>query len=125
MLANLLIYIGSIIIIGWGIAHIIPARNVVKGFGNISNDNKKIILMEWVTEGLTLCFIGVLVLLTNLLGGTANDVSRIVFRITAGMLIVMAVWTALTGARTSVIPIKICPFVKTCVAIMFLVASLV
>jgi hypothetical protein len=125
MLENLLIYIGSIIIIGWGIAHIIPARNVVKGFGNISNDNKKIILMEWVTEGLTLCFIGVLVLLTNLLGGTANDVSRIVFRIAAGMLIVMAVWTALTGARTSVIPIKICPFVKLAVAIMFLLGSFV
>ncbi len=125
MLANLLIYIGSVIIIGWGIAHIIPAKAVVKGFGNISDENKKIILMEWVAEGLTLCFIGVLVLLTNILGGTANDVSRIVFRIAAGMVIIMATWTALTGGRTSNIPIKICPFVLTIVAILFLTGSFI
>jgi hypothetical protein len=125
MIANLLLYTGSIIVIGWGIAHIIPARAVIRGFGPISEDNKKIILMEWVAEGLTLCFIGLLVLLTNYLGGTTNDVSRIVFRLSAGMLIIMAIWTALTWARTSVIPIRICPIVKTVVAIMFFVASFI
>ena len=125
MIANILLYTGSIITIGWGIAHIIVARAVVKGFGDISSDNKKFILMEWVAEGLTLCFIGVLVLLTGILGGTANDVSRIVFRISAGMLIVLAGWTALTGARTSNIPTKICPFVLTIVAILFLIGSLI
>jgi hypothetical protein len=78
-----------------------------------------------VAEGLTLCFIGVLVLLTGILGGTANDVSRIVFRISAGMLIVLAGWTALTGARTSNIPTKICPFVLTIVAILFVIGSLI
>jgi hypothetical protein len=125
MIANILLYAGSIIVIGWGIVHIIPAKVVVKGFGDISEDNKKFILMEWVAEGLTLCFIGVLVLLTGILGGTTNSVSRIVFRISAGMLIVMATWTALTGARTSNIPTKICPFVLTVVAIMFVVGSLI
>jgi hypothetical protein len=125
MTASLLVYTGSIITIGWGVAHIIPATKVVKGFGAISEENKKIILMEWVAEGLTLCFIGVLVLLTGILGGTANDVSRIVFRISAGMLIVMAGWTALTGARTSNIPTKICPFVLTIVAILFVIGSLI
>jgi hypothetical protein len=125
MIANILLYVGSIIVIGWGIAHIIPAKVVVKGFGAISEENEKIILMEWVAEGLTLCFIGVLVLLTGILGGTTNSVSRIVFRISAGMLIVMATWTALTGARTSNIPTKICPFVLTVVAIMFVVGSLI
>ena len=124
-MASILLYTGSIIIIGWGISHIIPARAVVKGFGTISDDNRKIILMEWVAEGLTLVFIGLLVLLTNILGGTTNSVSRIVYRISAGMLIVMAIWTALTGARTSIIPIKICPFVKTSVAILFLVGSFI
>ena len=125
MIADVLLYTGSIIVIGWGIAHIIPAKTVVKGFGAISEENKKIILMEWVAEGLTLGFIGVLVLLTGILGGTANSISRIVFRISAGMLIVMAVWTALTGAKTSIIPIKICPFIITGVAILFLIASFI
>jgi hypothetical protein len=125
MMANILLYIGSIILIGWGTAHVIAARAVVKGFGDISEDNKKFILMEWVAEGLTLCFIGVLVLLTGILGGTTDSVARIVFRISSGMLIVMAVWTALTGARTSNIPTKICPFILSAVAIMFIITSLV
>ena len=110
---------------GWGIAHIIAARAVVKGFGDISGDNKKFILMEWVAEGLTLCFIGGLVLLTGILGGTTNPVARIVFRTSAGMLILMAIWTALTGAKTSNIPTKICPIVLTVVAILLVVGSFV
>jgi len=125
MTANILLYAGAIITMGWGIAHIIAARAVVKGFGDISKDNKKFILMEWVAEGLTLCFIGLMVLLTGILGGTTNSVSRIVFRTSAGMLIVMAIWTALTGARTSNIPTKICPFVLTVVSILFILGSLI
>ena len=35
----------------------------------------------------------------------------------------MAVWTGVTGARTSIIPIKLCPIVKTVVAILFIWAS--
>jgi hypothetical protein len=81
--------------------------------------------MEWVAEGLTLCFIGVLVILTNILGGTTNEVSRVVFRISAGMLLVMAIWTALTGAKTSNVPTKICPFVLTAVAILLVIGSIV
>ena len=97
----------------------------MQGFGDISEDNKKFILMEWVAEGLTLCFIGILVLLTGILGGTANEVSRIVFRICAGMVIVMGVWTALTGAKTSNIPTKICPYVLAVVGILFIIGSLI
>jgi hypothetical protein len=125
MTANILLYAGAIITMGWGIAHITAARAVVKGFGDISEDNKKFILMEWAAEGLTLCFIGLMVLLTGILGGTTNSVSRIVFRTSAGMLIVMAIWTALTGARTSNIPTKICPFVLTVVSILFILGSLI
>ncbi len=120
---DVLLYIGSAVLIVWGIAHIIPTRNVVSGFGAISKDNKRIITMEWVAEGLALCFIGFLVLFVTVLGDSQNDVSLIVYRASAGMLIVMAIWTALTGARTSIIPIKICPFVKTIVAILFIVGS--
>ena len=121
---DILLYVGSAIIIVWGIAHIIPTRSVVKGFGEISEDNTKIITMEWAAEGITLCFIGVLVLLVTVIGGSQGAVSALVYRISAGMLVVMAVWTASTGARTSIIPIKICPFVKTAVAILFVLGSL-
>jgi hypothetical protein len=120
---DILLYIGSAVLIVWGIAHIIPTRSVVNGFGQISEGNKRIITMEWVAEGLALCFIGLLVLFVTVLGDSPNDVSLIVYRASAGMLIAMAIWTALTGARTPIVPIKICPFVKTLVAILFILGS--
>ena len=123
MMNDILLYIGSTVIIVWGIAHIVPTKNVVKGFGTISDDNKRIITMEWVAEGLTLCFIGLLVLFVTVLTNSQDNVSLIVYRASAGMLIVMAGWTALTGARTPIVPIKICHFVKTIVAILFILGS--
>ena len=79
--------------------------------------------MEWVAEGLTLCFIGMLTLLVTILAGPENAVSTIVYRAGAGMLIVMAGWSTLTGARTSILPMKICPYVKTAVAVLFILGS--
>lgn len=123
MAGNLLMYIGAAIITAWGMAHIAPTRGVVAGFGDISSDNKRIIAMEWVGEGLTLCFLGLLVIFVTALGGRETPVSLIVYRASAAMLFVMAAWTQLTGARTSIIPIKICPFVKTAVGVMWLIGD--
>jgi len=120
---EILLYIGSAVAIVWGIAHIAPTKNVVNGFGQISEDNKRIITMEWVAEGLALCFIGFLVLFVTLLGEPKEGSSLIVYRASAGMLIAMAIWTGLTGARTPIIPIKICPFVKTVVAVLLILGS--
>ena len=124
MVNEVLLYIGSGIIILWGIAHIIPTKSIVGGFGAISEDNKKIITMESIAEGLTLCFIGVLVLLVTLLAGSQSQAAFIVYLACAVMLLVMAILTLLTGARTSILPYKICPVVKTIVAVLFLLGSL-
>lgn len=124
MKSRILLYIGSIVIFLWGVSHIVPITSVVEGFGSITRDNQFIITMEWVAEGLTLCFIGALVLYVTLRADPSNSVSVIVYRASALMLLVMAVWTGLTGARTAVIPIKICPIVKTAVAILFIWGSL-
>lgn len=120
---NVLLYIGSAIIVIWGIAHIVPTKSVVKGFGSISQDNRRIITMEWIAEGLTLCFIGLLVLFVTLTTGSQNPVSLNVYRACAVMLVIMAVLTGVTGARTSIVPIKICPFVKLMVAVLFVLGS--
>jgi len=124
MPTHILLYSGSIVIVLWGIAHIVPTRSVVHGFGEISKENRRIIAMEWIAEGLTLCFIGVLVLLVNIRGGHQNPISILVYRLCALMLLLMAGLTALTGARASIAPIRICPFVKAFVAAMFLLGSL-
>lgn len=124
MKSRMSLYVGSIVIFLWGVSHIIPTPGVVDGFGSITRDNQLIITMEWVAEGLTLCFIGALVLYVTLRADPTDPVSVIVYRAAAIMLLVMAVWTGLTGARTAIIPIKICPFVKTFVAILFIKGSL-
>ena len=119
---EVLVYIGSGAIIMWGIAHLIPTRAIVNGFGAISEDNRKILAMESIAEGFTLIFIGILALLVTLVGGYDDTVSRAVLWATAAMLLVMALLTLLTGARTSLIPYKICPFVKTIVAVLVILA---
>lgn len=109
------IYSASAVLFLWGLSHIIPTPAVVRGFGALSPDNRRILLMEWVAEGLALCFIAVLTAAVAFLRGF-NETSVLVFRLCSGMLVLMALWTLFTGARTSVLPIKICPFVKTACA---------
>jgi len=123
MISIIMLYVGSVVITLWGVAHIVPTKSVVRGFGPISQDNRRIITMEWITEGLTLCFIGLLVLFINIWGGSQSQASVIVYRASAVMLVIMAGLTASTGARTSIVPIKICPFVKTAVAILFFLGT--
>lgn len=123
MAGDILMYIGGSIITLWGIAHIAPTKAVVADFGNVSQDNRRIITMEWVGEGLTLCFLGMLVVFVTALGGREGPVSLIVYRSSAAMLFVMAAWTQLTGAKTSITPIKICPLVKTVVGVMWLIGA--
>ena len=123
MINDILLYIGAGIITLWGIAHIIPTKSIVGGFGEISEDNKKIITMESIAEGITLCFLGVLVLLVTSLADSQSQVAYIVYLACAVMLLIMAILTALTGARTSILPYKICPVVKTIVAILFILGS--
>jgi hypothetical protein len=123
MINETLIYIGSVIIILWGIAHLIPTRAIVKGFGDISADNRKILAMEIMAEGLTLIFLGVLPLLFTLTSGLEDVTVRRMTFACAIMLLVMALLTLLTGARTPTIWYKICPAVKTIVAVLYILGS--
>jgi len=124
MTNEVLIYIGSAVSIVWGIAHLAPTKPIVKGFGDISADNRRIITMEWLAEGFTLIFIGLLVLLITALYDHSNAISLLVYRVSGGMLIAMAALTVLTGARTKIIPIKICPFILVLVSVLFILGSI-
>ncbi|MFC2059799.1 hypothetical protein ACFLTZ_01735 [Chloroflexota bacterium] len=123
MVADMLLYVGAGLITLWGIAHLIPTKSIVSGFGPISEDNKKIIAMESIAEGLTLGFIGVLVIMVTSLAGSQSQAAHIVYIVCAVMLLIMAILTTVTGARTSILPYKICPVVKTVVAVLFFLGS--
>lgn len=120
-----MLYLGSIVIILWGIAHIvIPTNGIVQGFGPISIDNKRILTMEWIMEGLALIFIGALVVLVTLLAGVENSATEPVYRSSGVMLGVMAGVSLFTGARTSIIPMKLCPPIFVSVAIVYWLGSI-
>ncbi len=123
MVDLILLYLGSGLTVIWGIAHLFPTKSVVQGFGEISIDNKRIITMEWIIEGLSLIFIGVLVARVTVID-SSNVVSTAVYLISVIMLLVMAVLSLFTGFKISFLPFKLCPFVFTTSAVLILIGGL-
>lgn len=121
MISSAMLYVGSAIVIAWGIAHIaIPTKNIVDGFGPITPDNRRIILMEWLMEGVLLVFIGVLVASVTMLAAESERSAMVVYRVAAIALAVMAGVSQFTGARTAILPMKLCPAIfLTAAALIF------
>jgi uncharacterized membrane protein len=115
---DILLIVGSVILLFWGSAHIIKTKPVVNTFGQLSIDNKRILTMEWITEGMLLIFIALLVIL----GAVVGLKQSIVFYLSASTLLVMAVLSLATGARTSQLPFRLCPVIFT-VSALFIVAG--
>jgi hypothetical protein len=122
---EILLYAGAAIVTVWGISHLYPTEIIVKSFGGISQDNQRILRMEWIAEGVGHIFIGTVVFLATIAGGPANPVSRLIYWAAAAVSLVVAVLTLLTGSRTYMIPAKICPAVMTLAAALFLAGSLI
>jgi hypothetical protein len=120
----MLYYAGSGMLFLWGAAHLFPTKAVVGGFGEISGDNRLIITMEWIAEGLALCFIGALVAASAMFGDIKSATFAVVINASVLMLFAMAVLSFFTGFKTSIIPVKICPFVKLLAAAVFIAARL-
>ena len=120
---EILLYIGSGLIFLWGALHIIKTRDVVSGFEPITLDNKRVLVMEWIAEGLTLCFLGLLVVSVTIFGGVEEHISIIVYRASALMLVAMAILSLFTGARVPVIPYKLCPPLFMTTAFLFFLGS--
>jgi hypothetical protein len=115
----IVIITGSILTILWGIAHIFPTGSIVRGFGDISRDNRRILRMEWLNESLTLLFVGILNMVFALVGGGAF-LSVIVHLLSAVMLFAMAVLSLFTGARINFLPFRLCPVIFSVSAVLFI-----
>jgi hypothetical protein len=120
MLNQVLIYSGSAFILFWGVAHLFPTRAVVSGFGEISVDNKHIITMEWIVEGIALIFIGTINAAVTAIDHTSS-ISLLIYLSSGFVLIVLAIVSFLTGFRISFLPFKLCPliFITSAVLIIF------
>ena len=108
----------------WGVFHIIPTRIIVGGMGVYDPDSSTIITMEWVIGGMTFMFLGVLLIFLAPYVGLGNHVARGVVLLAVLMLVLMAIWSGATGARTSEsVFYKICPFVECLGALLALMAA--
>ena len=125
VLGTLLNYIASAVVIGWGVAHVVPTREVVKSLGEAAIDSRQVMEVEWVAEGLALAFIGVSTFVLTVAAGLSDPVAVLVYRMNAAALIVFAAWHYLVGFKTRLLPVKLCPAVLTSAAALVVVATLV
>lgn len=110
MINQILLFTASVFLFAWGVAHLFPTKSVVKGFGDISIDNQRILTMEWINEGATLMFIGMIVFSVTAID-PQHVISKTVFRLSFLMLNILAVISIFTGARVHFLPYKLCPVI--------------
>jgi hypothetical protein len=123
MFGQILIYSGSAFILFWGIAHLFPTRSVVSGFGEISVDNKRIITMEWIIEGIALIFIGAINAIVTAIDHTST-ISLAIYLSSAVVLVVLAFVSLLTGFKISFLPFKLCPVIFITSAVLIILGGL-
>jgi len=66
---------------------VIPTWGIVEGFGPITQHNRRILMMEWLMEGVLLIFLGMLVILVRALAPESELGPAIVFRTSAAAML--------------------------------------
>ena len=107
---DVLLYIAAALTAVWGIAHLFATRGVVAGFGELSADNRRIITMEWIVEGVALLALGVLVAAVTI-AGSGGAAASAAYAVAAATLLVLAVVSLFTGARIAFLPFRLCPLI--------------
>ena len=121
-MASALAFVAAALVALWGVAHVIPTRQVVAGFAPIEPDNRRVLTQEWIAEAFTMWGLALIVAAATV-AGSGTSVAAWVYRAVAVLLVGLAILTALTGARTPVIWFKICPVLLTSAALLLLAAS--
>lgn len=122
---KVLVYIGGLLTIIWGIAHLFPTHDVVKGFGNISHDNAEIVKMEWINEGLLLIFLGCLTIVATIINNDPNKTQRAVYFLSFIMLVAMTVLSLFTGFKIDFLPFRLCPVIFMISGLLILQAAFI
>jgi hypothetical protein len=93
----------------WGLAHLVMTRKVVSGFGLTSDDDRRVVTMEWVVEGLAVVFLATLI--TTVALADLDSTGRAVLWLVVGMLNVMSAVSLATGFRVDFIAYRLCPVI--------------
>jgi len=111
------LYIASGLAAIWGVAHLFATKGAVAGFGEISTDNRRVITMEWIVEGVALVTIGAFVAVATALG-LGSQVSSAVYAVAVAALVALAIVSLFTGFRVPFLPYRLCPFIFTTSAVL-------
>ena len=114
---DVLLYIAAALIGVWGLAHLVATSGVVVGFGELSADNRRIIAMEWVVEGVALLSLGALVAAVTATG-SGDATASAAYAVAVVTLLVLAVVSLFTGFRIAFLPFRLCPFIFTLSAVL-------
>ncbi len=110
MAGSIILFVASGVTAVWGIAHLAATRGVVRGFGEISLDNKRIITMEWIVEGTALLSIAAFVATAAAID-PASAVSAGVFLVAIASLLALAIVSLFTGFKIAFLPFRLCPVI--------------
>jgi hypothetical protein len=75
-MATALAYSGAAIVALWGVAHVIPTRQVLAGFEPITSDNRRVMLQEWLAEAFTMWGIAGVIVTVTVVAGARADASQ-------------------------------------------------
>jgi hypothetical protein len=112
-----LLYVASVLTGLWGIAHLFATRGVVAGFGELTADNRRIITMEWIVEGVALISTAAFVAAATALDSQAT-VSSAVYAVAMTTLLALALVSLFTGFRVAFLPFRLCPIIFTLSAVL-------
>ncbi len=124
MTGQILLYLGAFFTSAWGVSHLFPTRSVVAGFGDISQDNKHIITMEWIVEGVSLIFIGLLAAVVTMVDHSST-LARAVYWVCFAELNVLSIVSLFTGFKINFLPFKLCPAIFTGSSLLILAGALI
>jgi hypothetical protein len=117
-----LLIVSAVMLAAWGIAHALATRGVVGGFAEISQDNRRVVVMEWLNESILLLFIAALLLVVALLGVDTTGTWVLVVCVVA--LNAMSVLSLFTGFRINFLPYRLCPPMFTGTSLLVIAALL-
>ena len=114
---QVLLFIASTMTGLWGVAHLFATRGVITGFGDLTADNRRIITMEWIVEGVSLISTAAFVAVATAIQPEA-PVSSAIYTVAIGTLVVLAVVSLFTGFKVAFLPFRLCPFIFVVSAVL-------
>ncbi len=105
---SVVLYVAAAMTGLWGAAHLFATRGVIAGFGDLTTNNKRIITIEWIVEGVALISTAAFVVAATAIQPEAA-VSSAVYVVAIGTLVALAAVSLFTGFKVASLPFRLCP----------------